>query len=287
MKVIRKYGIVMLVLAVCVMACLVPAVARAEIKFGLLPRLSAADLYVMFRPLAQYLQKETNEKVTLVFPKDFDTFKDMVRNDEIDIGFANSLIYVQLKKEVGIEPLVVAAEQKAGYKFRGIIIARSDSGIQKLQDLRGKKVVFVDKDSAAGYIFQMLMLKEAGLDVHKDFTTLPFAKKHDAVVLAVFNKLADAGGIREDDLEKMKDKVNLSQIRIVGYSSYYPNWPVFASVKLDKKLASKIRTALLKLKPDHPEHVKILDSAKLVGFGPVADKDYDQLRHAAKAADAF
>ena len=63
----------------------------------------------------------------------------------------------------------------------------------------------MDKDSAAGYIFQMLLLSKAGLVVQKDFITLPFAKKHDSVTLAVFNKAADANGIREDDLDKMKE----------------------------------------------------------------------------------
>jgi len=37
----------------------------------------------------------------------------------------------------------------------------------------------VEEDSAAGYIFQMLLLSKAGMDVNKDFTRLPFAKKHE------------------------------------------------------------------------------------------------------------
>jgi phosphonate transport system substrate-binding protein len=145
----------------------------------------------------------------------------------------------------------------------------------------------VDKDSAAGYIFQMLLLSKAGLDVKKDFVQLPFAKKHDNVTMAVFNKAADAGGIREDDLDKMKDKVDLSQIRIVGYTDYFPNWPVFASPKLDKAVAAKIQAALLKLKPNGPQSEAILGAARLTGFAPVADKDYDNLRKAASVAGAL
>ena len=86
----------------------------------------------------------------------------------MDMGFANSLVYVQLKKEAGIDAVALSSEMKSGTRFRGIIIARKDSGINKLQDLKGKKMSFVDKDSAAGYIFQMLLLSKAGLDVHKD-----------------------------------------------------------------------------------------------------------------------
>ena len=145
----------------------------------------------------------------------------------------------------------------------------------------------MDKDSAAGYVFQMLLLSKAGLDVHKDFTTLPFAKKHDNVTLAVFSRAADAGGIREDDLDKMKDKVDLSQIRIVGYTDYFPNWPVFAAPKMNKETAAKIRAALLKLKPNDRQSEKILNAAGLTGFAPVSDKDYDELRKAANIAGAL
>ncbi len=261
-----------------------PATASAEIRFGMLPRLSAMELHAMFNPLAEYLTKEIGEKVTLVIPKDFETFKEGVRAGQMDIAFANSLVYVQLKRDLNLEPLALSSEPKSGTRFRGIIIVRKDSGITKLQDLKGKKLSFVDKDSAGGYIFQLLLLTKAGLDVRRDFITLPFAKKQDNVTMAVFSKAADAGGIREDDLDKMKGKVDLSQLRIVGYTDYFPNWPVFAHPKLNKATEAKIKAALLKLKPNDPQNEKILAAARLTGFAAVNDNDYDELRKAAKVA---
>lgn len=264
-----------------------PVAAEAEVRFGILPRLSAIELHNMFRPLAEYLSRETGQKVTIVIPKDFEAFKGAVKEGQFDIGFANSLVYVQLKKGAGLDPLALSSEAKSGTRFRGIIIARKDSGITRLQDLKGKKISFVDKDSAAGYIFQMLLLSKAGLDVHKDFTTLPFAKKHDNVTMAVFNGAADAGGIREDDLNKMKDKVDLGQLRVIGYTDYFPNWPVFATTKLDKTTATKIKAALLKLRPNDAANEKIMVPAGLNGFASVADRDYDELRKAARVAGAL
>lgn len=279
--------VAVVVIVYAVLTFVLSGSASAEIKFGILPRLSAVELTTMYTPLAEYLTKEVGDKVSLVIPKDFDAYKALVMNGQVDLGFSNSLVYVQLKKDVNIDALAVGAEKKAGTKFRGIIIARKDSGIEKLRDLKGKKLIFVEKDSAAGYTFQMLLLTKAGFDVNKDFTTLPFAKKHDNVTMAVFNKAADAGGIREDDLDKMKDKVDLSQIRIVAYTDYFPNWPVYSTPKLNKAAAEKIKAALIKLKPGDPEAEKILSAAKLAGFGPISDKEYDLLREAAKVVGAF
>ncbi len=283
---IRRSLAVLLLAAASVMSTL-PCTASAEIRFGLLPRLSATELTTMFTPLADFLTQEAGEKVTIVIPRDFDAFKAAVKAGQVDMGFANPLVYVQLKKDAPVDALAVSSELKGGTKFRGIIIARKDSGINKVQDLKGKKLIFVEKDSAAGYIFQVLLLSKAGLDVQKDFTTLPFAKKHDNVALAVFNKAADAGGIREDDLEKMAGKVDLTQIKIVAFTDYFPNWPVFGTPHLDKGKAAKIKAALMKLKPGDPRSARVLEAAKLAGFAPVTDKDYDQLRAAARLVGAL
>lgn len=265
----------------------VPRSASAEITMGVLPRLGPVELYEMFTPLAEYLSKETGEKVSLVIPRDFDAFKTMVRSDLVDLGFCNSLIYVQLKKERDIDPLAVASEPKAGTRFRGVIIARRDSGIRTIQGLKGKKLVFVEKDSAAGHIFQMLTLSRAGLDIRKDFILLPFATKHDNVIRAVFNRAADAGGVREDDLDKIKGRVDISKLKIVAYTDYYPNWPLFSTPRLKNDTAARIRAALLKLKRNSPRARTVLGRAVLTGFAPITDRDYDQLREAAGLAGAY
>jgi phosphonate transport system substrate-binding protein len=264
-----------------------PGLASAEIKFGTVPRLSVPELQAMFNPLTEYLTKEIGEKVTLVIPKSFDAVQEAVMAGQMDIGFVNPLIYIQIKNKINIEPLALSSEVKSGTRLRGIIIVRTDSGITKLQDLKGKKFSFVEEDSPAGHIFQKLLLSRAGFNVNKDIIMMPYGKSHENVTMAVFNRTADAGGVREEQLDKMKGTLDVSQLKIVGYTDYFPNWPVFATGKLKKETADKIRAALLKLKPNDPKNEKILGPARLTGFIPVADKEYDDLRAAARLVGAL
>ena len=270
----------------CTLALLLGAsgpARAAELKLGVLPRLSATELTAMFKPLADYLGRETGQKVTLVLAKDFDAFEKQVRNGEVDLAFSNPLVYVQLRKAKDVTPLAVALEKKGGARFRGIFVVRKDSGLDDVKALKGKRLIFVDEDSLGGYITQALMLRKQGLDVNKDFVKLPFAKKHDNVTMAVFNKAADAGGIREDDLEKLAGKIDLSQLKILAFTDYFPNWPLFASGAVPPATRDALRAALLRLKGGDA----VLDAAKLTGFSAIADKDYDGLREAAKTVGAF
>ena len=274
-------------IVVLLMSSVLTTTASAEIKFAILPRLSATEIHNMFTPLKEYLSQETGEKVTLVITKDFDDFTRVVKADEVDLAFSNPLIYVQIKKKVDIKPLALSLEPIAGSKYRGLIIARRDSNINTIQDLKGKKLVFVDETSLGGYILQMLLLHNAGMDIHKDFTTLPFAKKHDKVAYAVLVKHADAGGIRDGDFEKLKYPVDITQLKIVAYTDYAPNWPVYATPRLNTDTAKKIKESLLKLTPTSPLSKKILESAKLEGFTTVKDEDFNVLRKAAKIVGAY
>ncbi len=276
-----------LTLALMALLGMTSAPASAEVTLGILPRLSATEMNTMFAPLAEYLSREVGDKVVLVIPKDFAAFKDLVASGQVDLGYSNPLIYVQLRRDANVEPLAIGSEPKVGVRFRGIIVARKDSGLATLQDLKGKKLIFVDKDSPGAYMFQIVLLRKAGLDPERDFTTLPFAKKHDNVLLAVLNKAADAGGVREPDFEKLKGSMNLDALRVIGYTDNMPGWTAYATTRAGEALAGRLKQALLKLKPASPEALSVLERANLSGFAPTTDKDFDRIREAARLAGAY
>lgn len=254
-----------------------------ELRLGVLPRLSAAELQAMYTPLADHLSQRLGKKVVVVVPKDFAAFEDALRRGEYHLAFANPYIYVKARKDLDLAPLALAAEKKAGAKFRGIFIARKDSGIQSLADLKGKPVIFVDEDSLAGYLAQALALKRAGIDPLTGVVRLPYGKKHDNVAMAVFNRAAAAGGIREDDLDKMQGKVDLAQLTVIARTEEFPNWPLFATPALDAATRDQVKAALVSLAEGAPA----LEAAKLKRFAPVTDKDYDVVRDAARSVGKF
>lgn len=263
---------------------LMPATGTAsELKFGLLPRLPEKELLTMFTPLAKYLEKETGAKVTLVIPKDFDSYTKQAIAGDFDIGFTNPFIYVKIKQATPeIEPLAIASEPVVGTKLKGVFIVLKDSPLKSLKELKGKKFSFVDAGSAAGYIAQMLALQKAG--IQKADIAITFAGRPPKVGEAVRDGMAEVGGMPESVFKRLPFEYLL---RTIGTTDDLPNWALHTTKKADKATAGKVREALLKLKPQTAQADRVVQEANMEGFVAATDKDFDLMRDAAKAAGVY
>lgn len=256
----------------------------AELKFGLLPRLAEKEMVEGFTPLVKHLEKELGVKVTLVVPKDFDTWTKDAKAGAYDIAYTNPFLYVLVKKAVKeAEPLAIASEPDSGKQLLGTIIVKKDSAIKSIKDLKGKTVAATDPGSAGAYLVQMLMLQKDG--VKKDDVKIIFEKKRDPVADAVLAGKADAGFIRDDDVEKLK--AGADKFRKLGVSDPIPNWTILIAKKMDPAMAKKIKDVLLKLKPGDLKSLAVLAPAKIDGFVPTSDKEFAVMIEAAKAAGAY
>ncbi len=271
-----------ILLAILVLSLMMPLSAIAgELRFGILPRLTIAEMEEGFAPLASYLSRELGVKVTLVVPKDFDTWRKDAAARKYDIVYTNPYLYVLLKRDVPETELLAIASEPGGLgpTIRGAIVVRKDSPIKSVADLRGKTVAATDAGSAGAYISQMLMLHRGG--VKKGDVNVIFLKRRDPVADAVLKGKAAAGFIRHDDVARIA--AGPDNFRILAVSDPIPNWPIAISDKMDPAMAKRLRDAILRLRPGDLASVATLGPARIVGFVPVTDKEYDIMREAARA----
>jgi phosphonate transport system substrate-binding protein len=256
----------------------------SELKFGILPRLAEKEMREGFTPLAEHLSKELGVKVTLVIPKDFDTWRKEAEARKYDLVYTNPYLYVLLKKAVPeTEVLVISSEPEIGDDIKGTIIVKKDSPIKSIADLKGKTVAATDPGSAGAYLVQMKMLSKAGLK--KEDVKVIFEKRRDPVAEAILAGKAEAGFVRDDDVEKLK--AGPEKFRRIAVSDPIPNWPIAISKKMDPAMAKKLKDAVLKLRKGDLRTIATLGPARIEGFVPVADKQYDIMREAAKAIGAW
>jgi len=243
-----------------------------------------------FEPLTRHLSAVTGITVTPVYLNTFDVPEAFERG-ELDVTHTNSLIYVMMK-DMGLEPLAGEKRGSLGFRSAGGIAVKADSPIKKLEDLKGKRMVFGPMLAPTGYLAQYELLLDAGIDpeVDLDYYAIPAgAYKHEKVVYGVWMGTYDAAAIPLLDLEIMEDlnKVGKGDLRVIARSDPIPYCVFGVSSRVPVKIADSVRTALMNLTTDQTvplngEVVSILKAAQVDGFVPIEDSDFDRVREMAR-----
>src|SRR6266478_4031189 len=139
-----------------------PAVAR-DLKFGFTPVLGEAEMRAEFDPLATYLSDAIGQKVVLYVAKDYGDLRTQMEAGTVDIGSFSPFSYVDAMRGGKIQ-IIAQSIIDGATTYRGIIVARKDSGLKTVTDLKGKRFAFVDPKSASGYVYPCAMLIEKGIN---------------------------------------------------------------------------------------------------------------------------
>jgi phosphonate transport system substrate-binding protein len=269
-----KVALLQYIAAICLLSLFSLQSAEAvEYKLSMLPLFGTEEINSRIRPLAEYLSRQTGLNIVPVFTADFSQYDQQLSSGAIHIGFENPYVYT--KNSSAHEVIAMASTGGRGYHFRGIIITRTDSPLQTIHDLKGKKISIVSRSSAGGFLSQNLTLQEIGINVLRDcIVEVATENKQENVIFTVYTGDADAGFIRESALPQVKEFVPEEAIRVLSSTAWLPNWALSLSKKMPEADKRKILLAIEDLKPGDPA----LTALKIDGFGPAEDKDYDPVR---------
>jgi len=202
-----------------------PVYADAPLRFGVFPRWGAPTSVGSFAPLAQVLGDALKRDVRIESDKDFDTFMRRVHTGEFDLVHLNQLQYLQAREQAGYRAIAKLCEQP-DCMIRALIVARQDSGVRKLTDLRGQAVAFGDRNAWVSYLLARRLLQDAGL-MPGDYRSL-FTKNPPNALFTVYNGAAAAAGVGSPVLQRREitARLDVSQLRILASSTPVPPLPI-------------------------------------------------------------
>jgi len=183
--------------------------------------------------------------------------------------------YIEAHKKYGVEVLVKAlTDGKSSY--HSVLIAKSDSNINSVEDIKGHTFAFGDPHSLSNYIAPRVMLFEAGVDL-KDLLYYDYLGPHEAVLDAVRKGNFDAGGVTESVAYKFRD----NGIRIIKLSEDLPGFSICVSKALSERDKASIRVALTALTDATPEGAEVLGSIyrRYTAFEEASDAEYISVRN--------
>ncbi|CUH94848.1 hypothetical protein P22_0914 [Propionispora sp. 2/2-37] len=166
--------------------------------------------------------------------------------------------------------------------YTGYIIARSDSGFQSLEDLRGKRFAFVDRQSASGYIYPRAILLHGGKDPEHFFGETAFLGNHNRVIEAVADGSVDAGGTYSEALEDAKSRgLPIEKLKILAQSEHIPKDVIAACSDLDPCLAENIKRVFMEITTADRKLYPVMRKTGLTGFIEAQDEAYHVIRRVA------
>lgn len=210
-------------------------------RVGLLGGENEADRLRKNECMVKQLEEVLGIPVELYPASDYAGVMQGMLAGQLDFGVLGASAYagIYLQDVNAVEPVFTSLEADGSDGYFALMYARSDSGIESLEDMEGHSLAFADPNSASGYLIPKAELEMAGIDIESYFSSTGFGGGHEQATVAVLNGQYDAGvtwssgvgdpakGYSRGNLTSMVQKglLDMADLNIIWKSNLIPNGP--------------------------------------------------------------
>ncbi len=274
-----------------------------ELVFGVIPAENASGTVDRWTPFINYLSKEIGTKVTLRVANDYAAVIEGQRAGNIQIAYYGPAAFSRARI-IGVKTdafaIDVNSDGSKGYYSVFYVLAKSP--YQKIEDLKGKAMGFVDPNSTSGNNMPRFVLDHLGIDPDKYFSKTVSAGSHENAVLALAQGTVDVcanwwNAPDDSNLTRMLNKGMLKNadgslmkkddFRIILKSDLIINSPYAYLSDLPDDLKKTIREAFLDAAAKDKDAFARLSDGKNRPWEPAANADYDKTIELVKFVDTL
>jgi signal transduction histidine kinase len=288
----RRASVLTACVALLSLALLTPTTSGAstEVPIGVLSYRGDEQAVRMWQKTAEHLTRRIPGHTFVIVPLDFQKIGPAVGRSDVAFVITNTSIYVELEAQYGVSRIATMRNKRNSHaytEFGGVIFCRADrQDIRSLEDLKGRDFMAVEETSLGGWRAAWRELHAGHIDPYRDFRRLLFGNTHDAVVYAVRDGTVDAGTVRTDTLERMREDgliapgafriLNQQRAENFPYAlstRLYPEWPIAKIRTTPQDLAQQVVIALFHMRPTDPaaEAARISGWTIPLDYQPVHD----------------
>ena len=254
------------------LALLIPAVANAhsgqELSLGVIPYVSAGPLIQFQSPLKNYISKALKLPVNLVTAPDFESFLYRTQRGDYDIIFTAPHFGRLAEQRDGYQRIVMTS-----HHVQGSFLAKKDSPIQTLDDLKGKKVMIAQRISMLFQLGEYTLLQKGLID-GKNITLIE-TRTHNNALYAPLRDEADAS-VTGVLLWRTLGQEFKDQLKVIGTTEKVPGFLILAHPRVPVSIRNQLKNALIKFGKT-PEGIDYFEKTGFIGFEPITDKTMKEL----------
>lgn len=142
----------------------------------------------------KYLGEATGRPVKLYEASDYNGVIQALASGQVDVATLAGGSYANADAQVGqkISPILTLRRADGGTGYYSALIVRADSPFRSLEDLKGRRLGYVDFNSTSGYLYPRAQMRKSGIDPDAYFARTTFAGGHTQAVMALANGQFDA-----------------------------------------------------------------------------------------------
>jgi len=254
------------------------------INLGNIPSETVIHRLQEYTPLIKILEEELNIDIQQKFSADYEGIINNMLKEEYDLALLAPLAYARYstRAETPVYSPIVQPVRHGEEFYRGIIFTHKNNDIESLADLEGKRIAFVDKDSASGYLFPRARLLQEGIVPEEYFSEIQFLGRHDLVVRAVYTGDVDVG-VTYDDARpgNIPPDANPDELLpILTKTAKIPTEPTVINKKFQEKYPNLCKQLIDLLVEMHEttEGQQALERLEVDKFIRTEDANYDVVR---------
>lgn len=277
------------------------AQAQDEFRIGILGGENEADRLRNFQCMVDKLPAAIGVEEVKLFPAaDYDGVIQGLLGGTLDYAELGASAYakVYLTDPDAIDPVLTTVQTDGATGYYSIMLARKDSEINSLADMKGKKLGFADPDSTSGFLVPSVALPaQLGTTLETYFSETGFGGGHENLILEVLKGTFDAGttwssgvgdyadGYTSGNIRKMVDKglLDMDDVVEVWRSPLIPNGPIVVSNQLDQGIRGKFIDFMKALPETDRDCFMAIQGGDFKAFTDVDHSFYETIVAARKA----
>ncbi|MCK5579904.1 MAG: phosphonate ABC transporter, permease protein PhnE [Candidatus Omnitrophica bacterium] len=203
-----------------------------------------------FRNLVATVEKITGYKIDVHESLTYQDAINVLKSGNAQIGWLGPQVYLESAHDADIEAFAVAMRGKEQHStYRTLFVARMDSKIENLKDLKGNRLTLSQKGSTSGDLMPRHELLKNGLDPDSStcFAQIIYSGSHEGSVASVLSGTSDVAAVSEINFEAMvaQGVLDHDKVKVIHTSPAIPGAPLVYSKKLPKDVREKIKEAVL------------------------------------------
>jgi phosphonate transport system substrate-binding protein len=275
---------------VSMMATSVVAQEIKEFNIGILGGENAQDRLASTECLRVKTEELLGVPVKLFTPADYDGVIQGLLGGTLDFAWLGASAYakVYLTDPEAVDVMLTKENLDGTTGYYSIGFARVDSGINSMDDAKGKVFAFADPNSTSGYLVPAAELTETYGKLEDYFAEVKMSGGHEQTIVGVANGDFDAGVSWADGLGNWEDGytsgafrkaadaglVDMTTIKEVWRSKLIPEGPMVVRKALPQDVKDKMFAMLDTMWADDKECAYNVAAGEAKDFVPVTHDQY-------------